>query len=168
MYIILHTTYHSCRLFQVAYFNSLATKSGTQIFCGWKFCLKISTNLLSACLTAPMEDELAIKLCVHGYHIYGDIWEAAVGKSYCVNVSPGTRRTVMPSCGKYFMRLLFVVLVHLLIPQKFPTTKLLTATTVIRTASVLFNKATSLPPLSFHLVQTAPPRSCTAQGPRDC
>ena len=27
-----------------------------------------------------MEDELAIELCVRGYHVYNNIWEAAVGE----------------------------------------------------------------------------------------
>ena len=61
--------------------------------------ISLSNNLL---LTTPMEDELAIKLCVHGYHVRSDIWEAAVRKELCVNVSPGARKTVIPSCGREF------------------------------------------------------------------
>ena len=37
-----------------------------------------------------IEKELAIQLCVRGYHVYIDIWLAAVGKSYHVNMSLGT------------------------------------------------------------------------------
>ena len=32
-------------------------------------------------------------LCVHGYHVYYEIWDATiVGKSYCVNENTGTSR----------------------------------------------------------------------------
>ena len=27
-----------------------------------------------------MEEEMMIKLCVRGYHVYKDIWEAAIGE----------------------------------------------------------------------------------------
>ena len=27
-----------------------------------------------------MEEELVIELCVRGYHVYKDIWEAAIGE----------------------------------------------------------------------------------------
>ena len=35
-----------------------------------------------------MEDKLAIKLRVHGYHIYNNIWEAAVGEELLCEREP--------------------------------------------------------------------------------
>jgi len=40
-----------------------------------------------------MEKELAIKLCVCAYHTIMTYVKQLSGKSYCVNVSPGKRRT---------------------------------------------------------------------------
>ena len=50
-----------------------------------------------------MKEELVIELCVCGYHVYKDIWEAVIGKNYCVNEKLGTLRTntyVCHSCEK--------------------------------------------------------------------
>ena len=48
------------------------------------------TSKLSSHDMSLIEKELAIQLCVRGYHVYIDIWLAAVGKSYHVNMSLGT------------------------------------------------------------------------------
>ena len=40
--------------------------------------IPLSNNFLLTRVTAPMEDELAIELCVFGYPVCSDIWEAAV------------------------------------------------------------------------------------------
>ena len=44
-----------------------------------------------------MEEELVIELCVHGYHVYKGIWEAAIREDLqCVNEKLGTLKADMP------------------------------------------------------------------------
>ena len=61
----------------------------------------------------------ALELCMRGYHVYSKA-TAGPGKSYCVSVSPGTRRTVIVAVEIYFAGLIFAVLLHPRIPRKFP------------------------------------------------
>ena len=90
-------------------FRSLATKRDTytQIFHGGKFSLITSAKKKSArnnsLLTCAI---MLMELCIHVRVATTSTAKQLPGKSYCVSVSPGTRRTVtvMPSasCGNMF------------------------------------------------------------------
>ena len=45
-----------------------------------------------------MEEELAIGACVRGYHVYKEIWGAAMQKKYRVNENLGQ---ICSSCEKF-------------------------------------------------------------------
>ena len=69
---------------------------------------------LDSLLDGKMAAEFRKKLCVHGYHVYSDIWEAAVGETVGCIIELGNTHDRYAAAGgihggKIFMGLIFMV-----------------------------------------------------------